>query len=636
MRLLNELFENPSFQIDEDSLGYLVRDIINMNWWNTAGVLTGYARNKRMQRPFTEEQKRIAVQLKEYYRHNKISICDEDTFRREIKQYIAGTRTKMDQLSSWSMRSRANPSQYFHRPDGTMTWVDCTSRATYAAKYVYQNGFIDWDGVCRVKGVSRVLQFIRDGVCEDLGISHLFEDGNNAVKAEIFSQKSEQRTVEDWVRLLGIKIVPSRQWLYDAISHVRTDPYKAFEAACIAAGVAEGVNECLYGLKTMASVGTVVASDTSHASDTSRASSASNASTASNASDASRASTASYASTASNASDASRASTASYASTASGVSDASTASRASRASTASDASNASDASRASTASDASYASRASTASDASSASRVSDASYASYASTASGISDTSYASDASRASSASGASNASRASDAGTTTFDGSAWSECKTAITKPEGLEYPPHFRKNIFAIAGSWKIDKAVVHESRLGWFDPFSGHGTSPLYAARHGIKYVGFDTNKAAFDAYLGIVASELPEHVTLRCHDSTVFVRELVGQFDLCYTSPPYFDFEEYGGNTAHFDGCASYADFHARITVPVFRNVYEYLVDGGVVALQVGKQKKDRQGWIDALTSCGFALVDSRLTGQEANKYSAMSKRDQSLLVFRR
>lgn len=570
MRLLNELFENPSFQIDEDSLGYLVRDIINMNWWNTAGVLTGYARNKRMQRPFTEEQKRLAVQLKEYYRHNKISICDEDTFRREIKQYIAGTRTKMDQLSSWSMRSRANPSQYFHRPDGTMTWVDCTSRATYAAKYVYQNGFIDWDGVCRVKGVSRVLRFIRDGVCEDLGISHLFEDGNNAVKAEIFSQKSEQRTVEDWVRLLGIKIMPSRQRLYDAIFHVRTDPYKAFEAACIAAGVAEGVNECLYGLKTMASVGTVVASDTSHASNTSRASSASGASNASRTSDTSHAS------------------------------DASSASLASSASNASNASHASDASR------------------------------------ASGISDTSYASDASRASLASSASNASRASDAGTTTFDGSAWSECKTAITKPEGLEYPPHFRKNIFAIAGSWKIDKAVVHESRLGWFDPFSGHGTSPLYAARHGIKYVGFDTNKAAFDAYLGIVASELPEHVTLRCHDSTVFVRELVGQFDLCYTSPPYFDFEEYGGNTAHFDGCASYADFHARITVPVFRNVYEYLVDGGVVALQVGKQKKDRQGWIDALTSCGFALVDSRLTGQEANKYSAMSKRDQSLLVFRR
>lgn len=570
MRLLNELFENPSFQIDEDSLGYLVRDIINMNWWNTAGVLTGYARNKRMQRPFTEEQKRIAVQLKEYYRHNKISICDEDTFRREIKQYIAGTRTKMDQLSSWSMRSRANPSQYFHRPDGTMTWVDCTSRATYAAKYVYQNGFIDWDGVCRVKGVSRVLQFIRDGVCEDLGISHLFEDGNNAVKAEIFSQKSEQRTVEDWVRLLGIKIMPSRQRLYDAIFHVRTDPYKAFEAACIAAGVAEGVNECLYGLKTMASVGTVVASDTSHASDTSRAS---------------------------------------------GISDTSYAS---------------DASRASLASSASNASRASSASGASNASRASDASRASL------VSDTSYASRASRASSASGASDTSSASDAGTTTFDGSAWSECKTAITKPEGLEYPPHFRKNIFAIAGSWKIDKAVVHESRLGWFDPFSGHGTSPLYAARHGIKYVGFDTNKAAFDAYLGIVASELPEHVTLRCHDSTVFVRELVGQFDLCYTSPPYFDFEEYGGNTAHFDGCASYADFHARITVPVFRNVYEYLVDGGVVALQVGKQKKDRQGWIDALTSCGFALVDSRLTGQEANKYSAMSKRDQSLLVFRR
>jgi hypothetical protein len=43
-RLLNQLFENPNFQIHEgDNLSYLVRDIINMNWWNTAG----YKNNKR-------------------------------------------------------------------------------------------------------------------------------------------------------------------------------------------------------------------------------------------------------------------------------------------------------------------------------------------------------------------------------------------------------------------------------------------------------------------------------------------------------------------------------------------------------------------------------------------------------------
>lgn len=511
--------------IDEESLGYLVRDIINMNWWNTSGVLLGYKKNKRIYAPFTETQKRIAVQLKEFYRYRIISIRDERKFRDELRGYISGSVKVLRQLSAWSTPSRANPSQYFTKEDGTMTWVDCTSRASYAAKYVFQNGYIDFDGKCRTLGSSAIVNAISAGGCEDLGITDFFEEGVNGVKAEIFSQKEEQLTVLDWVSKLNIRSLSERTWVLDAVGHVRTDPYKRYEAELVKAGKAPGVNERLYGFGTSATLSDVSA--------------------ASNASHASRASRASH------------------------------------------------------------------------ASRASDASAVSRASAASAVS---------------------RASAAGSTGFLGGSWSECDNAITKPKNLFYPKEFRANIFAIAGNWKINEKVVARAKLGWFDPFSGHGVSPLYAKRNGIRYLGFDTNERAFEEYLSIVADECTNSpgvkVEIRCQDSTVFCPDLINKFDLCYTSPPYYNFEEYGGNRSHYSGCKSYEEYHQKVTIPVFTNVLQYLVPGGILALQTEKDKSKQELWKRVICSIGFVFRESGLTGTEKNKYSTQSKRDQSLAVF--
>ena len=550
MRLINELFSSPSFHIDKESLPYIVRDIINMNWWNTSGVLIGYKKNKRVMAPFTDEQKRIGVQLKEFYRHRILETRDADKFKQELDKYLQGKVAVLRQLGAWSMPVRANPSQYFTR-NGEMTWVDCTSRATYATKYVFQNGFIDWDGVCRAEGMTKLLDFIRDGICCDLGIAHLFDDGDNQVKREIFSQKTEQTTVAEWVGRHGVRVLPEREWLLESIGHVRSDPFKVFEAKMIAAGAAHGVNEGLYGVFTSHTVDVKALSsrvsetkNTSCASEASRVSAASDASRASHASNASAASTASYASNASRASDVSRASDASH---------------------------------------------------------------------------------------------ASRASDAGHLNFAGTAWADCHNAIKKPDGLEYPLEFRKNIFAMAGHWKIDKQIVAQARLGWFDPFMGHGSSPLYAARHGINYLGFDTNARAFAEYLHFIQDAIRGTTAeIRLQDSTEFLPELVGKFELCYTSPPYFNFEEYGGNRGHYENCQTYADFHQKITVPVFQNVAQYLVPGGMLALQLTTNKTEQKGWQTVLESIGWKLVSAGETGREKVQYSMQSKRGQGLLVFSR
>ncbi len=68
--------------------------------------------------------------------------------------------------------------------------------------------------------------------------------------------------------------------------------------------------------------------------------------------------------------------------------------------------------------------------------------------------------------------------------------------------------------------------------------------------------------------------------------------------------------------------------------MPVFKNVYQYLTPGGTLAIQSEKNNEAKKKWISVIKSIGFNLVSTGVTGQEKNKYSMLSKRDQTLLIF--
>jgi len=564
MRLLNELLENESFLVDKESIPYIVRDIINMNWWNTCGYLRGYKKNKRVSLEFPDrEMKLIALILKEFYRHDKQNMRDPHKLKSELAGYINGTRKSLQQLKYYSTEYRRNDSQYYYK-DGNPTWLDCTSRATYAWKYVAQNGYIDFDGVCRVKDGSKIIKHCNNSSVypNKPEIAALFSEGENQVKKEIFSQRENQLTVAEWVINLGINVKESRIWLYKLISQVRTDPYKNYEKKLFKEGNLTGNNELLYGYLTSAS-------------------------------------------------------------------------------SASDASSASSASVARAASDASSASRASAASSASAASHASHASDASHASRAS---DASHASRASSASRASAASHASAASDAGViSTQEKENWYNVQAALGEVQGLQHPPYFEKNKFGLAGHWKINPSLIDDCKLAFIDPFMGHGETPLYAKKVGKNFVGIELNPDSMNGYLLPFVQEAVNNegdrsvnVELRLGDSSIFYPDLEGKFDLCYTSPPYFKFEDYGFHNKVIQSCNSYDEYHEKVTVPVFSNVYKYLIEGGVLALQVEKNKKNKLKWIDVILGLGFELMTDTVTGQERIKYSRMSKRDQNLIIFKK
>ena len=626
IRLINKLFEDENFLVDSDSLPYVVRDIINMNWWNTCDYLLGYKNNRRIYIDYpTHNMKLIAIVTKEFYRHNQNAYKNEGKLKKELKNYISGKNNSLRQLKLYSMDYRRNDSQYFYK-NNKPTWLDCTSRATYAWKYVAQNGYIDFDGICRVIDGNKIIKHCKEvsAYPHKEEICSLFDRGVNLVKKEIFSQNKYQDTIDYWVKKLDIKVIESRKWLYDKIAHVKTDPYKNNEKKLLKRGLLLGNNELQYGYKTSFS-----------------------------------ASGATYAS--STRSNASRASYATYASCAISASDASRASRASGASNASDASNASNASSASDAASyaTTYVSRASHASDVIRASNVSGASHVSGASDASSASNVSSArsraSDASRASNASHASSASDASRAGSasdanvirTSTQHENWFDVPTAIGKIVSLEHPPVFMKNKFGIAGFWKINSELVKQCKLGWFDPFMGHGESPIYARRHNKNYVGIEINpdsmhgyllpyvkKAVNESFNPTLFNKKNTKVELLLGDSSIYREELKNKFDLCYTSPPYFNFEDYGFHNKIIKSCVDYDEYHKRVTVPVFTNVKKYLISSGILAIQSEKNDKLKNKWIKVIESIGFKLLKDTITGQEQNKYSKLSKRDQTLLIF--
>ena len=215
------------------------------------------------------------------------------------------------------------------------------------------------------------------------------------------------------------------------------------------------------------------------------------------------------------------------------------------------------------------------------------------------------------------------------------------SAIGKVDGLSHPPIFKKNKFGLAGHWKINKDLVALSSVGIFDPFMGHGESPLNAKKMGKNYTGIEINRDSMLEFLLPYVQEAINESTINdakvemiLGDSSKFRPNLVNKFDLCYTSPPYFDFEDYGFHNKIVQECVDYNEYHKRVTVPVFSNVYKYLIDGGVLAIQTEKNKSLKKKWINTISLLGFKLVSDDITGQEAIKYSNMSKRDQYLLIF--
>ncbi len=137
---------------------------------------------------------------------------------------------------------------------------------------------------------------------------------------------------------------------------------------------------------------------------------------------------------------------------------------------------------------------------------------------------------------------------------------------------QFPPSMAKYIY---NKYKPRKAILDFS-AGW-------GGRALAALSLGIPYIGIDTNKALKPGYEAMHRLYQPD-ADIRMYwqpSETVDFSKL--DYDLVFTSPPYFMIEEYKGMKS-YEGKKNFID---TFFVPVVKSAYAHLPVGGVMALNM-------------------------------------------------
>lgn len=128
---------------------------------------------------------------------------------------------------------------------------------------------------------------------------------------------------------------------------------------------------------------------------------------------------------------------------------------------------------------------------------------------------------------------------------------------------------------------------------YVDTSAGWGIRMLASAKLGLEYIGFDVNEK-----LLVKLQELGEDIQtidptfkfrLIGQGSEIFVPELEGTADIVFTSPPYFNLEDYGNHNGngHNLSNASYDDWVGKFLQNTILNIELYLKPNGLVGLNI-------------------------------------------------
>ena len=190
---------------------------------------------------------------------------------------------------------------------------------------------------------------------------------------------------------------------------------------------------------------------------------------------------------------------------------------------------------------------------------------------------------------------------------------------------------------------------------WYDPCMGWGARMIGAWQHkDVTYFGTDTNEELWNRLVDLAMSLGPIsdeqfHFVIRNASAVDLQKDWVGQVDLCFTSPPYFNAEYYEGENTSCTPETSYEEWKDNFLKPVFRNCYQYLKNGGVMAWNIKDIFTDKVWWplvddsIKAAELAGFKYEGDRtlknikrMHGHTNGAKGMNPNADERILIFRK
>ena len=184
----------------------------------------------------------------------------------------------------------------------------------------------------------------------------------------------------------------------------------------------------------------------------------------------------------------------------------------------------------------------------------------------------------------------------------------------------------------------------------YDFSCGWGQRLVAALALGLDYYGTDTNpelcKCLEDCAKEFInVNSLTNHATILNQPSEIPIPGLENSVGLCFSSPPYFDYEKYRGESTSTKLYPEYPMWRNNYIKRTLENCRTYLVDGGHLAINV--KTIDRkcpiyEDTLDIATGLGLELVAeepykvSIRTGAKNQKNKVLGYADERIMVFRK
>ena len=206
---------------------------------------------------------------------------------------------------------------------------------------------------------------------------------------------------------------------------------------------------------------------------------------------------------------------------------------------------------------------------------------------------------------------------------------------------------------------IDELLSLYTKEGdnYYDFSCGWGARMLSTIKNNRNYFGTDPNyklinkiKECHTDYNRI--NNTNTFIDIRPQGSEIFVEEWENKMNFIFSSPPYFNLEIYKNGKQSCDENTNYSDWLNDWMKPTVNNIYKYLKDDGVFAINIkdiimNKTKYSlEKDTIDIITASGFELIDvkelkniKRTFGSvhwEKHTAGVSDKADEHIFVFKK
>lgn len=132
---------------------------------------------------------------------------------------------------------------------------------------------------------------------------------------------------------------------------------------------------------------------------------------------------------------------------------------------------------------------------------------------------------------------------------------------------------------------------------YYDFSCGWGVRLQSALINGIEYYGTDPNYLLVEK-LNQFKTDWCQHfnqntnVDIRCQGSEHFIPEWENTIGVAFSSPPYFNLEDYRHGEQSYNENVSYNEWLVKYLTPTIDNIYRYLVKGGYLIFNIKNFKK--------------------------------------------